>query len=97
MLGDFYLCRYLWSAPYQNFSSGHDEVFLGRDLGKERSFSEDVAFKIDEEIKQFIDKAYNNAETLLNENISKLHSVAKALLEKEKLEADEFEEIFNAG
>lgn len=80
-----------------NFSSGHDEVFLGRDLGKERSFSEDVAFKIDEEIKQFIDKAYNNAETLLNDNISKLHSVAKALLEKEKLEADEFEEIFNAG
>ncbi|MBC2582592.1 ATP-dependent zinc metalloprotease FtsH [Clostridium sp. DJ247] len=77
------------------FGSGHDEVFLGRDLGKGRNFSEEVAFEIDKEIRKFIDEGYNKAEKLLTENISKLHAVAKALLEKEKLEAKEFEEIFN--
>ncbi|MTK11369.1 MAG: ATP-dependent metallopeptidase FtsH/Yme1/Tma family protein [Clostridiaceae bacterium] len=77
------------------FGSGHDEVFLGRDLGKGRNFSEEVAFEIDKEIRKLIDQGYNKAEKLLNENISKLHAVAKELLEREKLEADEFEEIFN--
>ncbi|NMM64486.1 ATP-dependent metallopeptidase FtsH/Yme1/Tma family protein [Clostridium sp. P21] len=76
------------------FGSGHDEVFLGRDLGKGRNFSEQVAFEIDTEIRKLIDEGYNKAEKLLNENTSKLHAVAKALLEKEKLEANEFEEIF---
>ncbi|KOR24690.1 ATP-dependent zinc metalloprotease FtsH [Clostridium sp. FAM 1755] len=76
------------------FGSGHDEVFLGRDLGKGRNFSEDVAYKIDQEIKKLIDTGYNEAERLLNENISKLHAVAQELLKKEKLEANEFEEIF---
>ncbi|MBE6069272.1 MAG: ATP-dependent metallopeptidase FtsH/Yme1/Tma family protein [Clostridium lundense] len=77
------------------FGSGHDEVFLGRDIGKAKNYSEEVAFKIDQEIKELIDGGYNKAETLLRENISKLHAVAKALLEREKLEANEFEEIFN--
>lgn len=77
------------------FGSGHDEVFLGRDLGKGRNFSEEVAFEIDKEIRKFIDEGYRDAEKLLTENLSKLHAVAKALLEKEKLEADEFEEIFS--
>jgi cell division protease FtsH len=77
------------------FGSGHDEVFLGRDFGKGRNFSEEVAFEIDKEIRKLIDQGYNKAEKLLNENISKLHAVAKELLEREKLEADEFEEIFN--
>jgi cell division protease FtsH len=77
------------------FGSGHDEVFLGRDLGKGRNFSEEVAFEIDKEIKNLINEGYGKAEKLLNENISKLHAVAKALLEREKLEANEFEEIFN--
>ncbi|MBI6872968.1 ATP-dependent zinc metalloprotease FtsH [Clostridium aciditolerans] len=77
------------------FGSGHDEVFLGRDFGKGRNFSEEVAFEIDKEIRKLIDEGYNKAEKLLNENISKLHAVAKELLEREKLEANEFEEIFN--
>ena len=64
---------------------GNDEVFLGRDLGKGRSFSEEIGSKIDEEIKRFIDEAYNKANKLLNENINKLHAVAQALIEKEKL------------
>ncbi|MBV4416678.1 ATP-dependent zinc metalloprotease FtsH [Clostridium tyrobutyricum] len=77
------------------FGSGHDEVFLGRDLGKGRNFSEEVAFEIDKEIRKLIDNGYKRAEKLLTDNINKLHAVAKRLLEKEKVEADEFLEIFN--
>ncbi|NRZ18265.1 cell division protease FtsH [Clostridium beijerinckii] len=75
-------------------TSGHDEVFLGRDLGKGRNFSEEIGSKIDKEIKKFIDEAYDRANKLLKENINKLHAVAKALIEKEKLDAEEFEDIF---
>lgn len=77
------------------FGSGHEEVFLGRDFSKGKNFSEEVASKIDKEIRKLIDTAYKKAENLLDKNISKLHAVAQALLEKEKLEADEFEEVFN--
>ncbi|GAA0079347.1 ATP-dependent zinc metalloprotease FtsH [Clostridium sp. CTA-5] len=70
------------------------EVFLGRNLGKGRNFSEEISAKIDKEIKDFIDEAYSKAETLLKENMNKLHAVAAALLEKEKIEGKEFEEIF---
>jgi len=76
------------------FGSGSDEVFLGRDIGKGRSFSEEVAYKIDEEIKKLIDEAYKKALTLLTENRSKLNAVAEELLIREKLEAVDFEEIF---
>jgi cell division protease FtsH len=78
-----------------SYGSGHDEVFMGRDFGKSRNFSEEVAARIDSEIRRFIDEAYMKAERLLTENVDKLHTVAQALLEKEKLEADEFEELFN--
>jgi len=76
------------------FGSGHDEVFLGRDLGEGRHFSEEVAFKIDEEIKKLIDSAYKKALALLTENRSKLNAVAEELLVSEKLERKEFEELF---
>jgi len=79
-----------------SFGSGHDEVFMGRDFNKSRNFSEEVAAKIDVEVRRLIDDAYMSAEKSLSENINKLHAVAQALLEKEKLEADEFEEIFNS-
>lgn len=77
-----------------SYSSGHDEVFLGRDIGKSRDFSEEIGSKIDKEIKRFIDEAYDKATRLLQENTGKLHAVAQALIEKEKLDAKEFEEIF---
>lgn len=77
-----------------SYGSGHDEVFLGRDLGKSRDFSEEVGARIDKEIKRFIDEAYDKAHELLKDNINKLHAVAQALMEKEKLDAEEFEEIF---
>jgi cell division protease FtsH len=78
-----------------SFGNGHDEVFMGRDFGKSRNFSEEVAAKIDNEIRKLIDDAYKSAEKLLAENVNKLHAIALALLEKEKIDAKEFEEIFN--
>jgi cell division protease FtsH len=76
------------------FGSDHDEVFIGKDLTRSRNYSEEVAATIDKEIKKIIDTAYNKTEALLKENISKLHGVAQALLEREKLDQAEFEEVF---
>jgi cell division protease FtsH len=77
-----------------SFGSDHDEVFIGRDLARSRNYSEEVAALIDKEIKKIVDAAYHKTETLLKENISKLHGVAQALLEREKLDQAEFEEVF---
>ncbi|CDM69639.1 ATP-dependent zinc metalloprotease FtsH [Clostridium bornimense] len=79
------------------FGDEQGEVFLGRDFGRSKNYSEEVAAEIDEEIKMFITEAYNRSETILIENMDKLHLVAKALLEKEKLEADEFESLISTG
>jgi cell division protease FtsH len=76
------------------FGTDHDEVFIGRDLARSRNYSEEVAALIDKEIRGVIDKGYNHAEQLLKDNITKLHAVAQALLEREKLDEKEFEEIF---
>lgn len=76
------------------FGSGHDEVFLGRDFTKSRNCSEEVAAQIDKEIRRIINEGYQAAESMLKEHMDKLHKVATALLEKEKLDADEFEVVF---
>ena len=80
----------IWGIAYNN----QEEVFLGRDYGHTRSYSEKVAAQIDAEIKRIVQEGFSKAEKLLTENMNRLHSVAEALLEKEKLEADEFEAIF---
>ena len=72
----------------------NDEVFIGRDFGHTRSYSEEVAAMIDKEVKYIIDTAYQKTLQILNEHINVLHKVAQALLEKEKLEGQEFEAIF---
>lgn len=77
-----------------SYGSDNNEVFLGRDLGRGRNFSEEVGAMIDKEIKSLISNAYNTAEELLKENVNKLHAVASTLLEKEKIDGKEFEEIF---
>ena len=76
------------------FGASNDEVFLGKDFGRTRDYSEHIASIIDDEISSIIDNAYNICINLLNENMDKLHEVAKILLEKEKIEADEFMKIF---
>ena len=74
--------------------SDQDQVFLGRDLAHAKTYSEETASVIDEEIKRIVDTAYAKARQILTEHIDKLHAVAGILLEKEKIEADEFERIF---
>ena len=76
------------------FGSGNDEVFLGRDFTQSKNYSEEVAAAIDSEVKRIIDAAYKTAEEILKSNIDKLHVVAGILLEKEKIDSEEFEEIF---
>ena len=77
------------------FGSGQEEVFLGRDFAQSKNYSEETAGIIDEETKKIIDTAYNRAVQILSDNIDKLHAVAKVLLEKEKIDSEEFEAIFS--
>lgn len=76
------------------FGNESDEIFIGRDLAHSRNYSEEIAAVIDNEVKKIIDEAYQRSLTVLRENINKLHKVAQALLEKERIEGEEFEEIF---
>jgi len=74
--------------------SGQEEVFLGRDFAQAKEYSEETAAIIDEEVKRIVDKAYNTAAEILKTHIDKLHTVAGILLEKEKIDGDEFDAIF---
>lgn len=77
------------------YGTNDDEVFLGRDFNKIRNYSEEVAAKIDKEMRRIIDSAYHKTETLLSENMEKLERVAQALLEKETISGKEFEMLFD--
>ena len=76
------------------FGSGQEEVFLGRDFAQSKNYSEQTASVIDVETKKIIDKAYNTAVEILTANIDKLHIIAGILLEKEKIDGEEFDSIF---
>ncbi|MGO1469416.1 MAG: ATP-dependent zinc metalloprotease FtsH [Tissierella sp.] len=76
------------------YGSDQEEVFLGRDYGRGQDYSEEVAATIDQEMRKLIDTAYNKAERLLEENMAILERVSQALLEKETIDAREFEELF---
>ena len=77
------------------YGQGQGEVFLGRDLAQTKNYSEETAAIIDEEVKAIIDRAYNTAKEILAANIDKLHIVAGILLEKEKIDGEEFDRVFN--
>jgi len=72
------------------FGNSEEFVFLGREISTEKSYSESVAAQIDEEIRKFIDDAYKTAAKIISSKKDALTKVAKALLEKETLEQDEF-------
>ena len=76
------------------FDGDQGEVFLGRDLAQSKTYSEETAAVIDEEIKKIIDTAYEKAKRILSKNIDKLHIVAGILLEKEKIDGEEFDKVF---
>ena len=74
--------------------SGSEEVFLGRDFSKEKSFSDGVQLEIDEEVRALINKAYMECERILKENMGKLETVAQALMKVETLDGDQFERLY---
>ena len=78
------------------FGSGQEEVFLGRDFTTQKNFSEETSGLIDEEVKRIIDTAYRKTEDILNEHMDKLQAVANVLLEKEKIDGEEFAQIMNS-
>ncbi|MEJ8552839.1 ATP-dependent zinc metalloprotease FtsH [Tepidibacter sp. Z1-5] len=77
------------------FGDNSDEVFLGRDFTSKRNYSEEVASEIDREISGIVDEAYNRTKKLLDDNIDKLHYVAKCLLKYETLDVNQFKQAFN--
>ncbi len=79
------------------FGSDHDEVFIGRDFGTMRNYSEEIAAKIDKEIRAIVDKAYAKACEILKEKSDKVTEVAEYLLANEKMEADAFNALFGEG
>ena len=93
------ICEYGMSPELGPMTFGHrqDQVFLGRDIGRDKDYSEEVAAKIDKEIRKFIDEAYQKTESLLNENMDKLHLIADALIERETLEGEEIDQSMKYG
>ena len=74
-----------------------EEVFIGRDLAHTRGYSDATASKLDEEVKSIIDTCYEKAVKLIGENRDKLDACAELLLEKEKINRAEFEQLFEGA
>lgn len=79
-----------------NYDSDGDEVFIGRDLAHTRGYSETIATRIDEEVKRIIDECYQKARNIIKEHENVLNRCAELLLEKEKINREEFEALFEA-
>lgn len=80
-----------------NFSGGSQEVFLGRDYGHVKDYSEETASKIDNEVTRIINDAYRRTEELLKAHLDKLELVARQLMEREKLDKEEFSSLIEKG
>ena len=91
------VCRYGFSEKLgpMIYGSDQEEVFLGRDLGHARDYSEEVAGQIDEEARRFIDEGYNKAVSLLEEHMDQLHALAEFLMKYEKIDGDLFAEVMS--
>ncbi|MFY9415637.1 MAG: ATP-dependent zinc metalloprotease FtsH [bacterium] len=79
------------------FGHKQEQVFLGRDIARDRNYSEEVASAIDQEVRRIIDECYDKATRLLKENRDKLDLLAQTLLEQETLHADELERLLMEG
>ena len=93
------ICEYGMSENIGPVTFGHrqDQVFLGRDIARDKDYSEEVAAEIDKEVRSFIEDAYAATEKLLSENLDKLHVIAKALMERETLEEEEINQLVKYG
>ena len=77
------------------YGKNQENVFMGRDFGHQRDYSEQVAFEIDEEMKNIVDSKYEEAKRLLSENRDMLEAISKELLDKETIDSDEFQQIMD--
>lgn len=93
------ICEYGMSENIGPVTFGHrqDQVFLGRDIARDKDYSEEVAAEIDKEVRSFMEDAYAATEKLLSDNIDKLHVIATALMEKETLEEEEINQLVKYG
>ena len=79
-----------------NYEPGeNEEVFIGREIGHQRPYSEEVAAELDVEVKKIIDYCYEEATRIITENMDILHASANLLIEKEKINGDEFAALFD--
>ena len=78
------------------YGSGHDEVFLGRDFAQNRSYSEEYANLIDEEVKAIVDEQYRRCEALLREHDDKLELIAHTLLEYDRIDGKTFQKLMSS-
>ena len=93
------ICEYGMSENIGPVTFGHrqDQVFLGRDIARDKDYSEEVAAEIDKEVRSFMEDAYAATEKLLNENLDTLHVIAQALIERETLDEDEIKQLVEYG
>ena len=77
------------------YDSEDDEVFIGRDMGHVKSYSETTASKIDEEINKIITSCFSQTEKILSKNVDKLHELAKFLIDNEKMNEEQFYNMMN--
>ena len=77
------------------YGDSDDEVFLGNSITTKKNYSEEIAYEIDKEVRRIVEDAYAKTKKLLQDNMDKLHYVAKGLLIYETLDADQFIQAFN--
>lgn len=75
------------------FGKQNEQVFLGREMGSQRDFSDQIAMEIDQEVKRLVTENYERAKRLLTENMVSLKRLAEALLEKEVLDGSDIDNI----
>ncbi|NLG32862.1 MAG: cell division protein FtsH, partial [Syntrophomonadaceae bacterium] len=93
------ITEYGMSEELGPLTYGHksEEVFLGRDISRDRNYSDAIAYAIDKEANLIMENSYKKAEEILKNNLDKLDQIAQKLMEKETLEAEEFEAILKGN
>ncbi|MFA5674981.1 MAG: ATP-dependent zinc metalloprotease FtsH [Christensenellales bacterium] len=77
------------------FLGSTQELFIGKEIGHTRNYSEELAYKVDVEVKKILDAAIEKAKKLLSKHLDKLHGISKVLIERERLDGDEFNKLWN--
>jgi cell division protease FtsH len=79
------------------YLSSNQELLLGKEIGHTKSYSEELAAQIDEEVKRILEEAMTKAEKILSEHVDMLHKIAAVLIERERIDGDEFTTLWNGG